>query len=158
MGYIEQTLGNHEKLLSVARIHWIVQTKGWLGLILPIGLLPFLLLNYEIIPVKWTELLIAGMLIVAFIYFLLIMIPLWALEIGVTDHRLVIKRGWIARSTEEIQLNAIEEINLSQNITGRILGFGNLTIRGTGVDDIILKRISDPVSFRKAIEDASGNR
>ena len=41
-----------------------------------------------------------------------------------TDSRYIQKTGWIARDTEEISIYKIEEVDLSQSILGRILGYG----------------------------------
>src|SRR5204862_6809215 len=85
--------------------------------------------------------------------FLAIMGPIWTTEIGVTNQRLIYKRGLLWRSTQELQLRAIEEVNLEQGLLGRILGYGHLELRGTGVDDIRLPALADPLGLRKALQD-----
>ena len=45
-------------------------------------------------------------------------------EIGVTSERVILKRGFLTRHTEETQLSAIEEVNVDQGFFGRLLGFG----------------------------------
>ena len=62
----------------------------------------------------------------------LVWIVLWTTEIAVTNRRLIYKRGWIARRTEEINLRRIEEVNLKQGVLGRIFGWGRLRVHGTG--------------------------
>jgi hypothetical protein len=57
------------------------------------------------------------------------------------------------RKTQELQLRAIEEVNLDQGVMGRLLDFGNLELRGTGVDDIALPTLADPLGLRKALQD-----
>jgi len=41
----------------------------------------------------------------------------------VTNQRLIFKRGLLWRSTQELQLRAIEEVNLEQGLVGRLLNF-----------------------------------
>ena len=65
-----------------------------------------------------------------------------------------LKRGWIARQTEEISLGKIEEINLSQSMLGRVLGYGHLHLSGTGMAKITLPAIDDPLALRRAIDSA----
>ncbi|MGC1585022.1 MAG: PH domain-containing protein, partial [Rhodomicrobium sp.] len=81
--------------------------------------------------------------------------PIWTTEIAVTNHRVVIKRGWLTRSTTELQLKNIEQVNFHQGLLGRMFDFGKIVIHGTGVDDLILPNIARPVDLVKAIEDAS---
>ena len=53
-----------------------------------------------------------GLLAAGVVLFVAIMGPLWTTEIGVTNQRFIFKRGLIWRSTHELQLRAIEEVNL----------------------------------------------
>jgi len=81
------------------------------------------------------------------------MLPLWATEIGVTNQRFIHKRGWLWRATQELQLRAIEEVNLEQGLLGQLFNFGRLELRGTGVDDIRLPSLADPLGLRRALQD-----
>src|SRR5262245_55021368 len=81
------------------------------------------------------------------------MMPLWATELGVTNHRFIFKRGWLRRTTDELQLTSIEEVNLDQSVLGRLLGYGRLVLHGTGVNDIKLPSLADPVGLRRAVQE-----
>jgi uncharacterized membrane protein YdbT with pleckstrin-like domain len=83
------------------------------------------------------------------------MIPIWTTEIVVTSHRLVLKRGWLSRSTVEHQLKSIEQVNFHQGLLGRIFNFGRIVVHGTGVEDLVLPNIASPTELVKAIENAS---
>jgi Bacterial PH domain len=85
--------------------------------------------------------------------FVAIMKPLWTTEIGVTNQRFIYKRGWLWRTTQELQLRAIEEVNLDQGLLGRLFNYGRLELRGTGVDDMRLPPLADPLGLRKALQD-----
>jgi uncharacterized membrane protein YdbT with pleckstrin-like domain len=77
--------------------------------------------------------------------------PLWTLEITLTNLRIVLKRGLFTRHTHELEVPAIEEVNLRQSFAGRILNYGTIVIRGIGdVEDLI----ADPLAFRKEIASA----
>ncbi len=82
------------------------------------------------------------------------MVHLWTTEIVVTSGRFVFKTGLVARKTKEVSLNNIEEINLQQSIFGRLFGYGQITLRGTGVGVIQVPDIDDPVVLRRCIEQA----
>ena len=65
------------------------------------------------------------------------MINKWTTERALTNTRYIQKIGWIARSTEEISISKIEEVDLKQSIIGRLLGYGSVSISGTGSGHII---------------------
>ncbi len=81
-------------------------------------------------------------------------ISMWATEMAVTNRRLIYKRGWIARKTEELGLQRIGEVNLTQGILGRILNYGKVQVRGLGGGDIMLPKMRSPLGFKKALQEA----
>jgi hypothetical protein len=145
MSYIDQSLGRNETLLYRARFPWFRHATGWLFLIIVvIGHIP-LALGYGLLG---AVLALAGLSL-----FVVNLIPIWTTEIGVTTQRLIYKRGLLWRSTQELQLRAIEEVALEQGLLGRLFDFGRLELRGTGVDDIRLPSLADPLGLRKALQD-----
>jgi uncharacterized membrane protein YdbT with pleckstrin-like domain len=75
-------------------------------------------------------------------------------EFAITNKRVIIKEGLIARRTVEINLPKIESINVDQSILGRILGYGNMTVVGTGGTREEFLNISSPMQFRKSYQQA----
>ena len=53
-------------------------------------------------------------------------------EFAVTDKRVLGKLGFIERESMETLLSKVEAIGVDQGVIGRILGFGTVTITGTG--------------------------
>jgi uncharacterized membrane protein YdbT with pleckstrin-like domain len=82
------------------------------------------------------------------------MLPIWTTEISVTNQRLVVKRGFLTRRTEELALRAIEEVDFEQGVLGQLFGFGRIAVHGTGVDDMKIPANADPLAFRKAVQRA----
>ena len=74
-------------------------------------------------------------------------------EFVITNRRIIIKTGFIARSTLEMNLSKIESVNVDQTVTGRILNYGSITIIGTGGTKETFHNISKPLSFRKAFQE-----
>ncbi|MFP3944155.1 MAG: PH domain-containing protein [Alphaproteobacteria bacterium] len=130
MGYVEKTLGRNERIVRKARFHWILYAAAWLSL------------------------LFLGVLIIGIIIFVRLMIWLRVTEVAVTDNRIIYKRGWLSRSTEELNLRSIEEINLKQSVLGRLFGYGRLSVHGTGQGGMDLPNIAEPLEFRTAIQSA----
>jgi uncharacterized membrane protein YdbT with pleckstrin-like domain len=77
------------------------------------------------------------------------------LEQGVTNKRVILKRGIISRKTEEMKLQSIETVEIDQSIGGRMFGYGTVKITGRGISDVIFKGIDDPMSVKRQIESVS---
>lgn len=63
----------------------------------------------------------------------------------------IIKVGWIRRNTLEVLLKKVEGISVDQGILGRILGYGNITVSGTGGAKRRFRFIKDPLMFRNKV-------
>lgn len=128
--YVEKTLAPGESILYRAHFHWLY--KLW-AVVALVGL---------------------GVILVGIYIFLYIVIRIWVTEIVVTTDRLVLKTGFIARRTQEMSLDKIEEIKVMQSVFGRIFGFGSLDVRGTGEGNIQIPVIANPLGLRRAIQEA----
>jgi uncharacterized membrane protein YdbT with pleckstrin-like domain len=146
MSYITHSLGRNETLRYRAHFHWFYYFAAW-GTFF-ISLVAAMEAYGRGLP--WA----AGLTpLVGVAAFLSIMIPIWTTEIGVTNQRFIFKRGLLRRTTNELQLRAVEQVNLKQGIPGRLFNFGRLEVHGTGVDDIVLPAIADPIALQRAIQD-----
>jgi membrane protein YdbS with pleckstrin-like domain len=83
-----------------------------------------------------------------------------AMQVRLTDRYLVLQTGLVSRHTSTVMLNRVESLDVDQNLWQRMAGYGTLTIRGTGSEDLRLRGLGDPVGFqaeaRRAINAASG--
>lgn len=77
----------------------------------------------------------------------------WLSEFVITNRRIVIKEGFIARRTFEMNLSKIETVNVDQTVMGRLLNFGSITIIGTGGTRETFHNIARPMAFRKAFQE-----
>jgi hypothetical protein len=150
MSYIDESLAPNEALLYRARFHWLQKVGAYFLLILCIGLAVACLRLLE------GSMALAGaatLLLFGIASFVATMMPLWTTEVGVTSQRFIYKRGWLRRSTDELQLSSVEEVNLDQGTVGRLFGYGRLVLHGTGVNDILLPPLADPIGLRKALQE-----
>jgi uncharacterized membrane protein YdbT with pleckstrin-like domain len=129
MSYLEESLAPGETIVARFELHWTAKGRLILGIIL--------------IP------LVIGIFITIYEW-----LRLRAIELGVTTHRVVRKTGIISRETDEIRLSAIETVDLSQSMWGRLLGFGDVRVTGRGESSMLLNRVADPVGVKRAIESA----
>ena len=77
----------------------------------------------------------------------------WIDEFVITNKRVIIKTGFIARKTLELNLTKIESVGVDQSILGRLLGYGRIIINGTGGTRESFFKINDQLNFRKKFQE-----
>ena len=70
-------------------------------------------------------------------------------ELVITDKRVISKKGWIVRKSSEIHRSKVEGVEVNQGLIGRIMGYGTVVVRGTGVGLAPMKDIDDPLELRR---------
>ena len=73
-------------------------------------------------------------------------------EFAITDKRVVARLGLLQRRSLETLLSKIEAIEVEQELTGRLLGYGTLIIIGTGGTRERIPRIPAPLEFRRQVQ------
>ena len=73
-------------------------------------------------------------------------------EQGVTTKRGIKKEGIISRNTEELHLSKVETVEIKQGVLGRILGYGDVELTGTGLSGLVFKTVSSPMNVKKKID------
>lgn len=155
--YITESLSENEKLVYSTRPHWIIFTPSIATLIAALLIfiyLPDLIMLNE--PV-WRGFTFHQLISIAFgiaggIAFLSAFLFYTTSEYGVTNKRVIMKRGFIQRYSTEVFLSKIEGINIDQSFTGRILDYGSIIIVGTGGTNDYYNSVPNPVKFRKAVQ------
>lgn len=87
--------------------------------------------------------------------FILPLIDRWTSEFAVTNRRVIIKVGLIARRTVEVNLAKVESIIVDQGVIGRVLGYGTIFVVGTGGTRERFEAIANPLGFRQAVTTAT---
>ncbi|MGL4291686.1 MAG: PH domain-containing protein [Phreatobacter sp.] len=142
MSYITNSLGPGEEIVHEATIHWIAYF--WPAVTVLAGLGATILLPpYGAVVLALGALWLLGAWILT-----------RSTELAVTSRKVVAKWGLIARSTIEQRLEKVDSISVDQTFWGRILNFGHVTIHGTGINATPIKRIADPLTFRRKVEQA----
>src|SRR5579872_5497824 len=75
----------------------------------------------------------------------------WTTEIAVTDRRIIFKRGLIRRHTIEMNMDKVETVDVDQSLAGRLLGYGDIVVRGTGSSIEPFRKIAAPLDFRNQV-------
>lgn len=75
-------------------------------------------------------------------------------ELAITTRRVIVKFGFIRRSTVEINIGKVESIQVEQGVFGRLFDYGTLIISGAGTAQAPIPGISRPMEFRRAFIEA----
>ncbi len=129
MGYIQESLSNGEEVKELFKLHWFAKIPMiiWIILAIPTLGVTLLLALWE-----WLK--------------------LRNIEQGVTNKRVIFKKGIISRKSEEIKISSIETVEIIQGVIGRIFGFGTVKVTGRGISDLVFKNINDPMDVKRKIE------
>jgi len=161
VGYIEDNLIPGEKVLYKTRIHWIVLLRPlFLGVLLAsVGVALLFVNNYaRLTGAERQAMLLSGIavLVVGGIIIGAGMMRRNATEVAVSNKRVLIKTGLYSRRSIEVMLPKVESIGVDEPALGRMLGFGSVTVRGTGGTYETFHLISHPNEFRRQVQQQIG--
>jgi uncharacterized membrane protein YdbT with pleckstrin-like domain len=149
--YIDDILQPGEKVLYSTNAHWIFYLPAiaaWIVAILLFGLSRQT--TTEGIVLVWLAS-AAVVAIIALYWTLKAWFHRWTTETDVTNLRIVHKTGFIKRRTFEMSLDKVESVDVNQSILGRILNYGDVTVRGVGEGAETIDTIASPLEFRNHI-------
>ena len=150
MSYIDRNLIEGERVVYRTRLHWLVFAMPILVTI--VVLLPaawFLLNNLNWQGFAWLPLVVA----------LLVLLPAFikrqSSDFAVTNKRVMMKSGVMTTRSVELLLNKIEAIAVDQSLLGRMFGYGNIVVTGSGGTREAFSQIQSPLEFRRAVQSVS---
>ncbi len=166
MSYIRKVISNEEKLLSIFRPHWIYPFEGllWFVFLTVIGFaLDFYLYQYfglhairfrvdlwliqfdeKNTPIPW------AFMFCGFAVFWPLFLAYISTEIGLTNQRIVHKKGLIFIQIDQVDLDDIRAEHVFHGFLGWLLGYGRIRLDCRFIDDIWLPAIRDPYRLVKA--------
>lgn len=153
MTYVQRVLQPDETLVYSTTLHWFVYWRAVLFAIAALALLIGSRFVPEQEPAAATALLVAAGVVelVTLWFWLWAFIKRVTTEFAVTSRRVIHKKGLIRRDTREMNLAAVESVDVDQPILGRILDFGKVHVHGTGGSWEPSPWISGPLTFRSHI-------
>ena len=149
VGYVESNLLNGEEIVYKARLHPIVYLPAIVVAVISLCIVvggASSSITGTAMGIGFAGFVLAGVLGL-FAY-----VDVLNAEFAVTNRRVLIKIGWLRRSSLELLLQKIEGIAVDQGIMGRILDFGTIGVRGTGGTRERFSNISAPLEFRRQIQ------
>jgi len=151
VSYIEQSLTIGERIVYKTGLHWIV-------LLVP-GLFGgfFVLLGTVILLGGDGGSTGVGLLTGGFGALVIALAVMFrnATEMAVTSKRVIVKVGLLRRETIELFLPRVESVRVEQGLLGRLLGYGEIVVRGTGGTAEPFKNVRSPMEFRRQVQQQS---
>jgi uncharacterized membrane protein YdbT with pleckstrin-like domain len=130
MAWPEDALSQDERIVTSFRQHWKL-------LVIPIGwfILAMVIITFVLTRGWWNaaEWVIVLTVVGAGVWFIVRPVVSWATTRYVlTTHRLITRKGLVAKSGVEIPLERITNVNFSQTVFERMLGAGDLLVESAG--------------------------
>lgn len=151
MSYVQEVLQPGETIRHRTKLHWILYAPGLAFLVIALAVWIIALKMqgdwWPFFANIFAWLLLAGAALTLFMEWF----KQWTTEIAVTDRRIIFKNGFISRNTIEMHLDKVESVDVDQSILGRILDYGNVTVRGVGIGLEPLRIIAQPLAFRNHV-------
>jgi membrane protein YdbS with pleckstrin-like domain len=87
------------------------------------------------------------------IMFLIVMVRLQSTKYTITNQRVMIERGMLSKSLNEIDLRYIDDTQFFQSVSDRMLGIGNVTLISSdkALPTTVLQGIAGPRDIREMI-------
>ena len=147
MQYPHSLLSDGEEVLRSFRPHWK-------SLVIPAIWTLFVIIGLALVPrlpdEAWLRLGVLAVVSLGWIVVALVpTLRWWYTQFVLTNERLVLRKGIIARSGVEIPLEVINDVIFSQTVFERLLGFGDLIIESAGeMGQSRFSNIPDPNEFQ----------
>jgi uncharacterized membrane protein YdbT with pleckstrin-like domain len=149
VGYVERHLLASEQVVYKTRLHWVLFLKPAL---LFLGGVALAVVLRQVQDPPWLWMIGAAVALIGLVWGLVHYVELMTSEFAVTSSRLIMKVGLISRYTTELLLAKVETIGVHQGLMGRLLGYGDLIVTGTGGAREVFRRVRDPIGFRSHVQ------
>lgn len=134
-----------ERVVGTARLHWMVMApRGRAAICVLPALVPALAggTGGAALAATW----VAAVLLPAFL-------KLSSTRLTVTNKRILAGMGFFKRRSIEVVISKVASIEIEQSLPARALGYGSVTIRGTGGPPETFDWILRPFEFRRRVQE-----
>ena len=146
MSYIDSNLLAGEHVVFRTRLHWLL----FMG--------PVLFFLIVLVPVAWF-LSVGSWSSYAWVplgFGILILVATFikrqSSDFAVTSKRVMMKVGVFSTRSIELLLSKVEAIAVEQTLLGRMFGYGDIVITGSGGTKEAFSKIQSPLEFRRAVQ------
>jgi uncharacterized membrane protein YdbT with pleckstrin-like domain len=148
MGYVDSQLLPGENVMYRSKLHWqVFLFPGFFA-----GILLFASIGSFANGAKGVGLCI---LVLAGFLILVPFIKRANSEFAVTNRRIIVKLGFFTTRTLELLHSKVEAISVNQGLLGKMLGYGDIVVTGTGGSREEFKAVASPLELRRAVQAAT---
>lgn len=152
MSYIDSNLLPGETAVYRTRLHWMLFIGPVLFTILVLVPITWLLANGTWNSFAWIPPLVAVVILMP------ALVRRQSSDFAVTNKRVMMKVGVFRTRSVELLLGKIEAIAVNQSLGGRIFGYGDIVVTGSGGTKEMFSRIQGPLEFRRAVQSVTDNQ
>ncbi|MEO6929045.1 MAG: PH domain-containing protein [Casimicrobiaceae bacterium] len=146
MSYIDSNLLAGEEVVYRTRLHWLLFMAPVLVTVFVLLPAAWLLSQGSWSSFAWVPLALGACILLA------AFIKRQSSDFAVTNKRVMMKVGVFSTRSIELLLNKIEAITVNQNFMGRIFGYGDIVVTGSGGTREAFSHIEGPLEFRRAVQ------
>ena len=139
MSYIDENLGDGEQVVFRTKLHAAVLVFPILALAITVAVFGFggIGLLVTLVVACWLAVELANHGIS---------------EFGVTNKRLLMKRGYLPRKLMECPLEQVEGMQVTQSALAQKIGYGTVVVRGTDGSRTAFASLNQPVAFLERVQ------
>jgi uncharacterized membrane protein YdbT with pleckstrin-like domain len=152
MSYIDGNLLAGEHVVYRTRLHWLLFMGPVLFTVVVFLPIAWFLSNGTWSRFAWIPV-VLGLLVL-----LATFIKRQSSDFAVTNKRVMMKVGVFSTRSVELLLNKIEAIAVNQGFIGRIFGYGDIVITGSGGTTEAFSHIQGPLAFRRAVQSVTDSQ
>src|SRR5450631_2599076 len=146
MSYIDSNLLAGERVVYRTRLHWLLFMGPVLFTAVVLLPLAWFLDNGTWSRFAWIPLALGLLVLLA------TFIKRQSSDFAVTNKRVMMKVGVFRTRSIELLLSKIEAISVDQSVLGRIFGYGDIVVTGSGGTKEAFSNIQSPLAFRRAVQ------
>jgi uncharacterized membrane protein YdbT with pleckstrin-like domain len=148
MSYVDSQLLPGENVMYRSKLHWqVFLVPGFFAIILLLASIGSFGSG-----AKGTGLFLLALAVI------LILVPFLKRansEFAVTNKRIIVKLGFFTTRTVELLHSKVEAISVNQGLLGKMLGYGDIVVTGTGGTREEFKAVASPLELRRAVQAAT---
>lgn len=149
MSYLDRNLLTNEQVLFRTRLHWRLYVTPLLFTLLAMG--PIAVLLWMRDARAWAPLPPA----LGLVWVLAAHVRRQSSEFAVTNKRVVIKIGVFTTRSVELLPSKVEGVTVEQDLWGKLFGYGDIVVTGSGGSKEAFAGIQRPFEFRRAMQEAT---
>jgi len=149
MSYIDHNLLDGERVVYRTRLHWFILVAPLLFCVIILAPLAWFIYQGSWHDYAWVP------VVVALVVMLPAIIRRQSSDFAVTNKRVMMKAGVFTTRSVEILLSKVEAIAVNQTLFGRMFGYGDIVVTGSGGTVESFHNIQGPLEFRRAVQSVS---